>query len=115
MAKKDFSQINAGRVYNAIAEATADAAGTTEPRKERKTYTEQETTEALRNRRTAGKKGLKLPRINVGFTPDVYDYIQTMARVRGETMSDFVNYILRQYMDDNRDLYDRAREFRNSL
>ena len=134
MAIKDFSQVNTGRVYDTIATATAEPEQeaaevlqdqeTTEvlqdqeeqkERKPRRTYTEQEAAEALRTLKTSGRKGLKLPRINLAFAPDIYDYVQIMSRVRGESMTDFVNIALRQHMEEHRDLYDRAIEFRNSL
>lgn len=121
MAKKDFSNVNTGAVYNAIAAATAEPEPAQETqeaapaRKSRKTYTEQEAQEALRALKTSGKKGLKLPRINLAFTPDNYEYIQIMSRVRGESMTEFVNIALRQHMEEHRDLYERAIEFRNSL
>lgn len=64
---------------------------------------------------TAGRKGAKLPRMNIAFAPEIYDYIQTMSRVRGETLTDFVNHVLRQSMDDYADIYKKAQEFRNSF
>ena len=125
MAKKDFSQINTGRVYNTIAEATAEpeqeaaevleTQGKRKKYKDRKTYSEQEAVELMNELRTSGRKGLKLPRINLAFAPDIYNYVQIMSRVRGESMTDFVNIALRQHMTEHRDLYDKAIEFRNSL
>lgn len=112
MSKKDFSNVNTGRVYNAIAEATAEPEQT---RKERKTYTEQEAAEFLQDMKTTGRKGVRLPRINLAFRPDVYAFINTMARVRGETLTDFVNVVLAEYMDEHRDIYEKAIEFKNSL
>lgn len=124
MAKKDFSRVNTGRVYDTIAAATAEPEETQEiaevqkesvGRKPRRTYNEQEAAEALHALRTSGKKGLKLPRINLAFAPDTYEYVQIMSRVRGETMTDFVNIALRQHMEEHRDVYNKAIEFRNSL
>lgn len=125
MAKKDFSNINTGRVYDAIADATADPAQEAqeaqqaqevkETRKTRRTYNEQEAQEFTLAYRTSGRKGLKIPRINMGFTPDIYEYIQTMSRVSGISMTDFVNLALRQHRDDHKEIYEKAIEFRNSL
>lgn len=125
MAKKDFSQVNTGRVYDTIAAATAEPEQeATEvlqeqeaqpKRKERRTYSQQEAAEIMQTLKTSGRKGLKLPRINLAFAPDIYEYVQIMSRVRGENMTDFVNIALRQHMEEHRDLYDRAIEFRNSL
>lgn len=121
MAKpKNFSQINTDRVYNTIAEATAEpdiqeTQEVQETRKPRKEYTAQERLDFLQEMKTAGRKGVKLPRINLAFSPDVYEYIQIMSRVRGESMTAFVNIALRQHIEEHRDLYDKAIEFRNSL
>ena len=131
MAKKDFSKVNTGRVYDAIAAATAEPEEKTtdklttveaqeaqekqEKRKTRRTYNEQEAQEYLTSLKTSGRKGLSLKRINLAFAPDTYQYVQIMARVRGESMTDFVNIALRQHMEEHGDLYQRAQEFRNSL
>lgn len=125
MAKKDFTKVNTGRVYDTIAAATAEqeqnisqnqeTQETQEKRKERRTYNEQEALEFMQTLKTSGRKGVKLPRINLAFSPDIYDYIQTMSRVRGENMTQFVNLALRQHMEENRDIYEKAIEFRNSL
>ena len=125
MAKKDFTQVNKGRVYNTIAAATEDTAAAPEDiqeiieeqpkRKARKTYTEQEAAEILQTLHTAGRKGLKLPRINLAFAPEIHAYIVTMSRARGETLTDFVNKVLREHMEQHRDIYEKAIEFRNSL
>lgn len=134
--KKDFSSVNTNRVYNAIAEATAEpeqvqeaAAVLPEPaaqeaqeaqedkrkRKNRRTYTEQEAAEIMQTMQTAGRKGIKLARINLAFRPDVYDYVLTMSRVRGETMTQFIDKVLREHMEQHTDIYNKAIEFRNSL
>ena len=128
MAKKDFSQVNTNPVYNTIAEATAepeqaaaeiDKAQEIEEdrpaRKPRRTYTEQEALEIMQTLHTTGRKGIKLPRINLAFTPDLHEYIVTMSRARGETLTEFVNKVLREHMAEHMDIYERAIEFRNSL
>ena len=117
MAKKDFSKVNVNRVYDTIADATAEETPTaaTEPRKERKTYTAEEKKEFLDTLKTAGHKGCKLPRINLAFSPEVYDYVRTMSKVSGVTLTEFVNKILQQSLEDNRAVYEKAVDFRNSL
>lgn len=111
MAKKDFTQVQANKVKSTIAEATAAQ----EERKERKTYNKQEAHEFLQEMKTAGRKGLKLPRINVAFAPDLYEYCRTMARAAGMTYTDFVNLVLRQHMEQNADKYEKAIQFREDL
>ncbi len=113
MAKKDFSKANTGRVYDAIAEATAapDQQQTQEAQQGRKTYTEEQAQEMREAGTTQGRKGCKAVRINMAFPPEMHDFIRTMARVRGESITDFTNFVFSQYMKDNADLYERAKAF----
>lgn len=122
MAKKtDFSNINTDRVYKQIAEATAEPVpAENDPqelpqRRKRKVYTEEEAAAIMQTMKTAGYKGVNLPRINIAFAPDVYNYVTIMAQVRGQTTTQFVNHILRLSMEENKELYNKAIEFRNSL
>ena len=144
MAKKDFSNININPVYDAIAAATEEpettataaeqpaaevvdaAAPEEEPAedaqeitkkhyKPRKTYTAEETLAALENMRTSGRKGVKLPRINLAFTPANYEFIKTMAQVRGQSLTEFVNDMLEEIRVEHADIYEKAMEFRNSI
>lgn len=119
---KDFSKINTQDIYNkTIAEATQEAPDTQEPqeavkpRKERITYNPQEANEFLQERRTAGRKGIHLPRINVAFSPDVYDYVRTMSKAAGMTYTEFINKILIDHKASHEDIYKKAVEIRNSL
>jgi len=115
--KKDFTKTK-DRIQNTIAEATQEIMDapveqkTPKAYKERKTYSEQDAQEYLNAHSSAGRKGLKLPRINMAFIPENYDYIQTMARVRGETLTDFVNRIITASREENTELYQSAVEFR---
>ena len=121
MAKKDFSGVNTRSVYNQIADATAEPDQQEEQqaqeaqKKPRKTYTEQEGQQFIAAGKTQGRKGLKAVRINMAFTPEVYDYIKTLSRVRGESIQKFIEYIFARSMDENRELYEQAKAFRDSL
>lgn len=50
-------------------------------------------------RGTQGRKGCKMPRINMAFEPDIHEWIQKSARRNGITMTNFVNSILREKMN----------------
>ena len=80
-------------------------------RKERKTYTPEETQEAKKKMKTQGRKGVKAQRINMAFAPDTYLYIKVMSAARGQTITDFVNEIVRQSMEANAENYEKAKEF----
>ena len=115
--KKDFSSVNTNPVYSAIAEAVEEtpAAANKKQYKPRKTYSEEEAAAALDSLQTAGRKGVKLPRINLAFTPANYEFIKIMAQVRGQSLTEFVNDMLREARESHADLYQKAIEFRNSL
>lgn len=119
--KKDFSSVNTSRIYETMAAATAEPEAAADPinghkpYKERRTYTDDEARAAMIGLKTSGMKGVKLPRINLAFAPDVYDYIKVMSQVRGETLTEFVDHILRKNMEDNTEIYNKALEFRKSL
>jgi hypothetical protein len=131
--KKDFSNVNTDPFYSTIADATAEplpgqmeigantleaereAEKVTEPRKPRKGYTQAEVDTFAENLQTTGRKGCKLPRINLAFTPANYDYITTMARAQGVTLTEFCNRIMREHREEHKAVYEKAVEFRNSL
>ena len=123
MAKKDFSQIDAARVQATIADATADTqeaqevqeTPTNKKRKPRKTYTDEEAAELLANMQTAGRKGVKLKRINFAFRPEIYDYVTIMSRVKGQSLAMFVNDCLQQHMEAHEDIYKQVQEFMKIL
>lgn len=106
MAKKDFSQVN-----DVIAQATTEQ-GKRKPRKE---YSAQEAAEIAETMHTTGKKGVKLPRINLAFSPSNYKYIEIMSRVRGQNLTEFVNMIIAEHKENHGDLYEKAQEFIDSL
>lgn len=121
MAKKDFTQVNTDSVYDTIAQATQLEGWKpmgdriSGKRKERRTYSKEEEQQILETMQTSGRKGIKLPRINLAFSPANYDYVVTMSRVRGENLTQFVNHILQEHREEHDDVYQKALEFRNSL
>lgn len=116
MAKKDFTNIDTGSVYDTIANATAqDAQEEQKAHKSRREYTAEERKKYIDEMRTAGRKGLKLDRINLSITPDNLDYVRTMATVTGMNMTTFINFALKQHREDRGELYEKAIEFRKSM
>lgn len=111
MAKKDFTQ-----VYDVIANATAqEEQEVSNERKPRRGYTAQEAQEILSTMQTSGRKGIKLPRINLAFSPENYEYVVTMSRVRGENLTQFINKVIAEHREAHGEIYEKAIEFRNSL
>lgn len=58
---------------------------------------------------TQGRKGAKLPRINMAFTPQNLEYLRVMAGLRGQSITRYVNALVEQDMEVNRAAYDVAR------
>ena len=66
--------------------------------------------EAQETRRTQGRKGLKMPRMNMSFTPSNMDYLKTMAGIHGMTVTRFMNHIIEQHAEANATRYQKAKE-----
>lgn len=58
---------------------------------------------------TQGRKGAKLPRINMAFTPQNLEYLRIMAGLRGQSITKYVNALVEQDMDLNREAYNAAK------
>ena len=89
MAKKNFDNMNTGSVYsNTLTAATTG--------------------------QSADKK--KDHRINLVCDQETYSYIKTMSRVyQFDNMSDFVNAIIKKYMEQDREAYDVVIEHQNNF
>lgn len=106
--KKDFGAINTGRVYRALEQATSDKGqqGQASP---------QEAAERASQLRTQGRKGCRAVRINMAFTPDNHEYIKTMARISGQTMTEFTNLVIERYRAEHPEIFDQAKAIIDSL
>lgn len=79
------------------------------------TASPQEQAERAAELRTQGRKGCKAIRINMAFTPDNHEYIKTMARITGMTMTGFINFVVEQYRTEHPEQYQQARDLIDSL
>ena len=98
----------AGRIRNTITEAAAQ-----ETQETPKTQKTQKKRKPGRPRKYEAPDGV--PRINLALTEDLYDYVKTMARARGESMTDLLNSIIEKSMQDNAKTYKQAKSFLKSL
>lgn len=106
---KDFTGIQANKVKSTIEEATKE-----EPkkRKPRKTYTKREMYDFMEEMQTAGRKGVKLPRINLAFTPENFEYIKAMSRAAGLSQTEFINRVISAHKEEYLETYEQVLEFR---
>ena len=75
----------------------------------------EERLERLESMRTQGIQGLKAGRINMAFTPTNLDYIRTMAGIKGQTMTQFVNAVLDADREKNGKVYRMAKELSKEI
>lgn len=59
--------------------------------------------------RTQGRKGCKAVRINMAFWSENHDFIKTMSRISGKTMSEYTNLVLKRYREEHPDIYGKAK------
>lgn len=105
MAKRNLDEIKTERFFDAMA-AAVDSPD------DKATYSKTEKEQVIAGLRgTQGNKGKKLKRINMGFNEEIYDYVKTMARASGITMTDFINLALLDNKKRNIDVYEKAKAF----
>lgn len=103
MAKKqDFSGANTGRVYGNLEQTSA-------MRGKQPKISPQELAERTSEMRTQGRAGAKLPRVNMAFSPENFDYVKVVSGVMGMSMTRFTNWIIEQYREVNPELYEKAK------
>jgi len=122
--KKDFSAITNG--YTLAAQQMQTAQGIQEEhteqeeqktqKKPRKRYTPEEARQILESGRSGrGLGGVHSPRINMAFTLENYDFVITLARMRGETYTEFVNHLVDMSREKYKEQYEQAKRLKNSF
>ncbi|MFR1625216.1 MAG: hypothetical protein ACLSU1_10545 [[Eubacterium] siraeum] len=109
MAKKNFTiQAQNPDVYASIIGSKGAAMSADKP-----ALDIQDVLDAQEAQSTQGKKGAKMPRINMAFTPSNLDFIRTMAAIRGQSMTQYVNDLIeRERLNSN--IYEAAKKLMNS-
>lgn len=101
---KDFSNLNTERMYDAVSKATGE-------KNTRSTAGEQEAAERAATFRTRGRKGCKMPRMNMAFTPQNRNFISIMAKASGLSMTQYTNAIIAAYQKEHPELLEKAEAF----
>lgn len=106
---KDFSTINTGsRVSETIKEATRRTG-------QQDTAPAAEAEKRKAEGKTQGRKGVKLPRVNLALTQLNYDYVKTCARASGQTNIAFINSIITQHRETHPEEYETAKKLLNGF
>ena len=64
---------------------------------------------------TQGRRGYKLQRINMGFTPANLDYIRVMSKAKGLSQTQFVNQLIEKHREEAGEAYNKIKELLGNL
>ena len=92
--KKSFRDINPAMQFISNAQDTQEV---------------HDTQEVQEVRRTQGKKGQKLPRINMAFQTANLEYLQLISRIDGKSITEYVNNLVEQDRQRNAARLEEAR------
>ena len=111
MAKKDFKNLNA---VSKFISTQIDDESTQEIHDRHEKHEEQH----MQNNNDAfdahGKKGRKkLPRINMAFYGENYEYLNYISRLSGKNITEYVNSLVDKDREINQDKIDRAKALLN--
>lgn len=71
---------------------------------------EQEVHHAQDAPKTQGRKGEKLPRINMAFSPQNLEYLRIMAGIRGVSITKYVNALIERDRELNGETFEAAKK-----
>lgn len=74
----------------------------------------QENIEAAEARKTQGRKGLHMQRLNISLTPSAYDYVKIMSGITGKSQTQFINDLIDAEQTRNAEAYQKAKEIINN-
>lgn len=64
---------------------------------------------------TQGRKGAKLPRINMAFSAESLDYLRVMSALKGMSITKYVNDLVEQDRARNTETYDTAKHLTQTI
>lgn len=65
---------------------------------------------AAEERRTQGRKGFSMPRLNISLTPSGYEYVHVMARVNGKSVTRYISDLVDLDAQKNADRFEKIKE-----
>ena len=74
------------------------------------THEVQQKQDASKAQSTQGRKGQKLPRINMAFSEVNLEYLQLMSRIKGISMTAYVNSLIESDREKNTKVVEKAKE-----
>ncbi len=100
MAKKSFKDNNPALAFISTQEAEIE-------QQEQEAQEEQRTPIA---HTTQGKKGQKLPRVNMAFATNNLEYLQLISRIEGVSMTEYVNRLIEADKEARKEIIEEAKK-----
>jgi len=75
----------------------------------------QDTIEEYDARKTQGKAGMKLERMNMGFSSENYEFLRVMAGIHKMSITKYVNHLIEEERRRSADLYNKAKDLMKDL
>ena len=111
MAKKDFKNLSA---VNKFISTQTDEDSTQETHDRHEKHEEQHMQNNNEEHDAHDKKvRKKLPRINMAFYGENYDYLTYISRLSGKNITEYVNSLVDKDREINQDKIDKAKEILN--
>jgi len=101
MTKKSFKDNNPALAFINVPEAQETQQG-------RDTQEAQQTPRTPIAHTTQGKKGRKLPRINMAFATTNLEYLQIISRIEGVSVTEYVNRLIEADKEARKDIVEKA-------
>ena len=54
-------------------------------------------------------------RVNLKLSPELFDYAQVMAGIKGESVTEFINGLIAAHMEKNRAVYAKAKKLPDQI
>lgn len=103
--KKNFKTVNPAMQFI----NTQEAGSKQQEQEPQETQEAQDAPKPLLAHTTQGKKGQRLPRINMAFSTANLDYLQVISRIEGVSITEYVNRLIEADMEARKDIIDQVR------
>ncbi len=67
------------------------------------------------NDKTQGRKGKKLPRLNMAFYNNNLDYVQKIAGIKGISATAYINQLIDMDKEKNKEIYEKIKNINYEL
>ena len=102
MSKPRGQIVGAAEIYNTSAKK----------KKEQPATSEAEKMQRRAEKRTQGRTGCKMSRINFALTVENDNYVRLMSRARAENMTDFINHCIEEHRANHEEAFNDLMKFR---